>query len=249
MEAAIGQKFGVDPSLFKCTELKRADAQLLVDEQVVAMVAPPEPWPKTDLTAKDPSRIKCWSPEEAKQRFLERFFSITEEGSVSNPAFAQRTLGSHLLEQQALLNFTACFSRFEFAAKAQSLVYDLGENRQIDLKICWRKVAEKTAAMFSEMIDSNAQLKEAVEYFRCFPPKKQVLKAQGPKFVATADQNVCETEIILLALARVRNNLFHGGKGFSRDDIARDQQLVNYGLVILENLVESDDDLRRHYFG
>jgi len=73
MEAAIGEKFGVDPSLFKSRELKRADVQLLVDERVVAMVPPPEPWPETELKPLDPGRVKCWAPEEAKRRFLARF--------------------------------------------------------------------------------------------------------------------------------------------------------------------------------
>lgn len=45
MEEAIGTKFGIDANLFKGTELKRADTQLLVDEKEALMVDAPEPWP------------------------------------------------------------------------------------------------------------------------------------------------------------------------------------------------------------
>ena len=73
MEQAIGKRFGIDPELFKCVELKRADMQLLVDEKAVLMVEEPEPWPNNAPEVKDARRIKAWGWEESKKRFLAEF--------------------------------------------------------------------------------------------------------------------------------------------------------------------------------
>ena len=54
-------------------ELKRADLQLLVDEKTKIMVMEPKPWFDQQIAAKDPDRIQCWAPDEAKNMFLKRF--------------------------------------------------------------------------------------------------------------------------------------------------------------------------------
>ena len=79
MESAIGAAFGIDAALFKDSELKRADTQLLVDEKAVLMVAEPEEWPAGAPAVKNPGQIECWSPETAKARFLERFAELSTE--------------------------------------------------------------------------------------------------------------------------------------------------------------------------
>lgn len=58
------------------TELRRADLQLLVDEKAVLMGEMSRPWPEGAPPAKDPARIRCWSPDEAKRRFLARFAEL-----------------------------------------------------------------------------------------------------------------------------------------------------------------------------
>ena len=73
MEQAIGERFGIDPELFKCAELKRADMQLLVDEKAVLMLAEPEEWPAGAPDAKDTGRIEGWGSVSARERFLEEF--------------------------------------------------------------------------------------------------------------------------------------------------------------------------------
>ena len=73
MEVAVGLRFGVDATLFKDAELKRADTQLLVDEKAVLMLAPPESWPTGAPEPKNKDRIRAWGPTEAKAQFLKRF--------------------------------------------------------------------------------------------------------------------------------------------------------------------------------
>lgn len=77
MEQAIGKRFRIDPELFKCTELKQADVQLLVDEKAMLMAEDPEAWPKDAPEVKDPVRIEGWGHIEAKGRFLERFEELS----------------------------------------------------------------------------------------------------------------------------------------------------------------------------
>lgn len=56
-------------------ELKRADMQLLADEKQVLMGVEPKPWPGLPASGKI-ERIFGWSPDEAKQHFLERFHEL-----------------------------------------------------------------------------------------------------------------------------------------------------------------------------
>ena len=56
-------------------ELKRADMQLLADEKFVVMGPEPKPW-RGLPAAKNPDRIECWGPEEAKRKFLEQFHGL-----------------------------------------------------------------------------------------------------------------------------------------------------------------------------
>ena len=79
--AAIGERFGFampEEGSVDHGELKRADTQLLVDEKAAIMATEPEPWPPNAPYIKSPSRIECWSPEEAKKQFLARFAELTK---------------------------------------------------------------------------------------------------------------------------------------------------------------------------
>ncbi len=77
MEKAVAARFGLNASDFRCAELKRADVQLLVDEKARMMVAEPAPWPPNAPSTKAPDRIQCWTPEDAKAAFLNRFHELS----------------------------------------------------------------------------------------------------------------------------------------------------------------------------
>jgi hypothetical protein len=62
-------------------ELKRADKQLLIDEKAAIMAPEPEAWPPGAPPVKDRDRIRCWLPEIAKAKFLERFRELSATGS------------------------------------------------------------------------------------------------------------------------------------------------------------------------
>jgi hypothetical protein len=73
LERLIENRYGLAENVFSCPELKRADIQLLVDEQAALMRPPPEPWPSAAPPPKDPSRIMCLDPKASAQTFLDRF--------------------------------------------------------------------------------------------------------------------------------------------------------------------------------
>ncbi len=77
MEQAIGERFGIDPKLFSCAELKRADVQLLVDEKKVLMVGEPEEWPNSAPEVKNTNRIEALGTADAKGWFLEEFEKLS----------------------------------------------------------------------------------------------------------------------------------------------------------------------------
>jgi 5'-nucleotidase len=75
----ISEKFGFvfpEKDTVEEVELKRADMQLLADEKEVVMGREPKPWSKI-FEVKNSDRIQCWSPGEAKDKFLERFRELT----------------------------------------------------------------------------------------------------------------------------------------------------------------------------
>jgi 5'-deoxynucleotidase YfbR-like HD superfamily hydrolase len=74
--AAIAKRYGFampEDGSDDARELKRADVQLLVDEKAAIMAQEPEAWPSNAPPLKNSDRIKCWSSEIAKARFMARF--------------------------------------------------------------------------------------------------------------------------------------------------------------------------------
>lgn len=77
MEAVIAEAFGTSIEDMTCSELKRADVQLLVDEKATLMVAEPEPWPLNAPFPKNPKRIQAWTAQKANEEFLARFNELS----------------------------------------------------------------------------------------------------------------------------------------------------------------------------
>ncbi len=152
------------------------------------------------------------------------------------------------LEPSLVYNFTIAFARLEYAAKAQGLVLQLNDRHTPNLEVDWPAVTIKVKDAFDRRMSQDTKLERAVQYFDRYPPGKQVLKPSGPGYDIPAVQKVSSVERLLLALRRVRNNLFHGGKGFEREDEGRDAQLLQYGLDLILGLVECDDLLRSEFY-
>ncbi len=72
---AICARFGI-PWVFP-PEVKEADNRILRDERAALMTDPPQPWDLPENVEPLGVRIECWSPQEAKERFLAELEALT----------------------------------------------------------------------------------------------------------------------------------------------------------------------------
>jgi len=134
--------------------------------------------------------------------------------------------------------FFVFFSRFEYALKCTHPYLKGGpSNAQPD----WDRFASDHDAAFQRR--EARSVREAIEYFRSHPPRKQVVEEGGlgwsdPLAYASGPELVW----LLRAIRTVRNNLFHGGKFPVQymDDSSRDSVLLQHSLTILNACVSLD---------
>ncbi len=157
-------------------------------------------------------------------------------------------IGNLHVDKEKALEFFAAYARFEYAIKDCRYVQQA--DRVIDLRIDYATVANAVSEIFLERLDRNPDLKNAVEYYHKFPPKKQIWNPEKnePEWKAV-EYNQGFMVDVLLRLAQARNNLFHGGKRWSADFrmVDRDKLLISYGLVILSELIKSDAELEQSF--
>jgi hypothetical protein len=142
---------------------------------------------------------------------------------------------THLLahmnaDKEAVCNFFAAFSRFEFALKKAG--YASGGTQ---VSADWDRLAAVLRPHFDPK--RTAELTEAVDYLVQCPPKKQVLHAGALNWVDSPQpQNDPVLLSLLVYVRRIRNNLFHGGKysGSPTIDPDRDTTLLRHGLTVLD---------------
>lgn len=147
------------------------------------------------------------------------------------------------INPQLICNFLAIFSRIEYSLKATKYV-DGGEKK---VSPNWDKFANAIDKNFSEIENKDNELKEAVNYLKNHPPKKQILENGKLIFIdQKIDTKQKQTQQILFMVRTVRNNLFHGGK-YHKNIKDRDELLIKYSLKILSECVKLDEDVYRFY--
>lgn len=124
-------------------------------------------------------------------------------------------------------DFFKLFSRFEYSLKATMFHYGNG-----DAKAHWGDFAQSINADF--MSCENEDVKSACCYILANPPKKQIIENRTIKWSSIEPRSNCETDLILLYVRRVRNNLFHGGK-FNGNwfEPERSEELLTSSIKIL----------------
>ena len=139
--------------------------------------------------------------------------------------------------------FFYIFSRSEYALKTSGHL----ENKD-HASANWQAFAKRIRDLFDE--NKSKELREAVEYLRSHPPKKQVnVNGHLEWHDSPLDKNTPTIHFLVTMICRIRNNLFHGGKfahGSSKE-ISRDTKLIKYAIMILCELMELDDQIK-HYF-
>lgn len=122
------------------------------------------------------------------------------------------------------------FAQFEYCLKATGF---MTQGRNGEASPDWTGFARSLPPLFEE--PNSAALAKAVHYILEHPPKKQVIEEGRLAWSDRAPNSENLTDLVLLYVRRVRNNLFHGGK-FNGHWFApeRSQQLMSAAVVILE---------------
>jgi len=134
------------------------------------------------------------------------------------------------------------FARCEYCLKAIGFLKD-------------KKSAEanwvgRFAQDVQDVIENSAvtEVQAAVKYFLDNPPRKQVVKNSQLEWDETLPDYQNKTELVLLLVCRVRNNLFHGGKFNGRYfEPQRSEELMTHGLVVLRACREAHSNMRLAY--
>lgn len=149
---------------------------------------------------------------------------------------------NHDLDQLAIELFKT-FARFEYALKATG--YHKGNG---PAEPDWRRFAENISEVFKQSTDVGFD--EAVNYILNNPPKKQVIIAGKLDWIDYKPTTNLRSDLVLLYVRCVRNNLFHGGK-FNRRwfEPDRSELLLQHSLTILRKCLDSSPALKRAFAG
>ena len=133
------------------------------------------------------------------------------------------------------------FARMEYALKATSFL-----NKKGNAEANWSKFSRSV----HEALEANtsAEYVEAKAFILKEPPKKQIVENNAIAWSEARPDCPSDTELLLLYVRRVRNNLFHGGK-FNGHWFApeRSGPLIEASLVILKACREASSEVNQAY--
>lgn len=131
--------------------------------------------------------------------------------------------------------------RLEFALKEIGYCKIAGsQNAEVD----WDRFANKRlGAPFFDSIRAEDNVKVLLET----PPKRQIVGDQG-NLCWKPMAAVSNIQELVGSIRRVRNNLFHGGKGGDPDS-DRNNAMVSAALFVIDAILRHDHDLRMMFEG
>lgn len=133
------------------------------------------------------------------------------------------------------------FARMEYALKAAGY-------------LCKEPNAKADWASYAETIDdamSDPRRKEvtiAINFLMTHPPRKQIVRDGLIEWDDAPPHHKSNTDLLLLYVRRVRNNLFHGGK-FNSKWFApeRSERLLQSSLTVLDYCLELSPEVKKAY--
>ena len=155
------------------------------------------------------------------------------------------------IDRDLALRFFLDFARFEFALKNSRFFRprETKPSEPQDAQPDWEAFASSIRETF--LPESRPELSAACDYLiRLSPPGSEVVSGKAVVWDTTpppADLPVSQR--VLLAVRRVRNNLFHGAK-FSHvpaGDAGRNTALLEYSLVVLGECLRLSAEVRQVY--
>ena len=141
------------------------------------------------------------------------------------------------------VRFFRIMMRFEFALKECRYTQRI-RRRDGSFKIDWDRYArEKLGPGFVQELRDKQNLKVLLDR----PPSRQVLEPDSS--LAWRDANpILDSQLLLGAVCRVRNNLFHGGKSGDPDE-DRGDDLVMDSITVITAILLRDQELHQVFSG
>lgn len=141
------------------------------------------------------------------------------------------------------VDFFIFFSRLEYSLKAAG--YNNGEG---DAEVDWRKFAESVEHVFTD--PASVELGAAIDFILNEPPKKQIIRNGILEWSSSKPSTNLNSDLTLIYIRRVRNNLFHGGKfndhWFSPE---RSEPLIKNSLIILRACLKANKEVNNAFRG
>jgi hypothetical protein len=130
------------------------------------------------------------------------------------------------------VRFFYVFARFEYALKTAGYL-----KSKADAEPNWDGFAgHLDSSLFKEIYS-----KPEAEILFCEPPKKQAVQGADPREMYWKEEKApTNAQELFVAVRRIRNNLFHGGKSLAGDmtEADRNRRLLEAALCVLEMALE-----------
>jgi len=141
--------------------------------------------------------------------------------------------------------FFVYFARFEYAMKMVGYL----KPKEAIAKANWKKLEKELKNKFEH--PSNGEFQKALDYYKTKPPEKLMVKDGSLGWEKDEGSFSSDSERVLEYVRSVRNNLFHGGKFKDKELVPpnskRSDELMIYGIIILNECLKVLDNLREAY--
>ena len=134
------------------------------------------------------------------------------------------------------------FARFEYALKVTGFYR---HNRNY-VAPDWKRFGE--SAPVRGVLDDpvDAGLTEAIDYILNHPPREQAVENGGLVWRDRRPDADSQSGRVIELVCRVRNNLFHGGKGNPHNP-ERNEQLLGHSLIVLHRCLDASEEVAGVY--
>ena len=140
--------------------------------------------------------------------------------------------------------FFRTFARFEYALKDSGFHRPDRNNAEAD----WTRFADSAPVRGALDDPVDAGLTEATDYILNHPPNKQIIENGAVTWSDRPPDAASQSGRVLGFVCRVRNNLFHGGKGNQHwIDPERTELLLKHGLTILRGCLDASEGVAGAY--
>ena len=137
-------------------------------------------------------------------------------------------------------SFFATFARFEFALKDCKFLH---VDKRGGVHADWDAFAGQLPGDFFVSIVNSGKAHTLISK----PPKKQVVVGNSLDF--SPQRRPVNAVELFIAVRRVRNNLFHGGKAGDPEGNQRNEALIAEAQWILEHALHAHDEVRYVFEG